>query len=222
MSMKRILAIVLAMMMVLGLAGCGGDSDSPPAGIPENPASDFEYRTITGGIEITGYKGSATEVRIPSIIEGAHVVSISGAFQNRSAITAVIIPDSVTNIGSNSFEGCKSLTSIALPDGLISLGEGVFRGSGIANITLPDSVTSVARGAFGCCFRADGRGDADTDDWDVRPTEEEIDEMWRNRPDCCDNRNLVSVTYKSVTYYAERATRSVSWDLPQEFYDNFR
>jgi hypothetical protein len=279
---KKILSLVLAGVMVLGLVGCGGDSDRPPtdnnrppandtqppppAEIPENPASDFEYRTITGGIEITGYKGSATEVRIPGVIEGAHVIAINGAFQNRSAITAVIIPDSVTSIGDNSFEGCTSLTSIALPSGLTEIGSGAFANSGLMSIELPngltiiehgafwntglasinlpdslthigngvisgteittvaipDSVTRVRSAAFRCCYR--GRGHEWYNDLPL-PTagneelEAELAEYVRNLPDCCDNRNLISATYKGVTYYAERYGE---WDLPREFYDNFR
>jgi hypothetical protein len=166
--------------MVLG-AGCGGESESPPANnnqppadstppqsptdntppqpptdntppppaeIPENPASDFEYRTITGGIEITGYRGSAIEVRIPSVIEGAHVVTINGAFQNRSAITAVIIPDSVTSIGERAFLGCTGLTSIRLPDSLTSIGERAFENTGLTSITLPDGLINIGSRAF--------------------------------------------------------------------------
>ena len=64
---------------------------------------------------VTGYDGSATEVRIPAIYQNKAVTTISNdAFRN-SAITSIIIPDSVTNIPANTFNGC-SLTSITVAE----------------------------------------------------------------------------------------------------------
>ena len=142
--MKRFIIFLLSAVLVLGLAACGGDGNSSGGGenggssgsgddadeIPENPASDFEYRTVEGGVEITGYKGSATEVRIPNVIEGAHVVSIARrAFENRSAITKVIIPDSVSRIASSVFNGCSELKNITLPDSLDAICRGWYGGT---------------------------------------------------------------------------------------------
>ena len=40
--------------------------------------------------------------------------------------STTIIPDSVTEIGSNSFRGCKNLTSIVIPDSVTTIGSEVF------------------------------------------------------------------------------------------------
>jgi predicted small lipoprotein YifL len=258
--MKKIMAIILAIVMVLGVTGCTGDVDNPPidnnrpptndnqpqppidndpapppppVGIPENPASDFNYRTVDGGVEITGYIGNTLEVKIPNIIEGAHVVSISGAFDNRSAITEIIIPDSVTNIGSRAFQG-TALTSIVLPNGIASIGDEVFANTGltsvilpnnlerigsevfantgISNITLPDTVTRVGNDGFRCCINwIDGS---------LIPEmsyEEQIEQSRSIHDERCGGLTLESVTFKGITYYVER--RGSVWDLPQEFYD---
>ena len=61
--MKRILALILALMMVVGLAACGGGNDAPsggetPAGGAETPAGGAE--TPAGGGEET----ASTELNI--------------------------------------------------------------------------------------------------------------------------------------------------------------
>ena len=43
-------------------------------------------------------------------------------------MTSIIIPESVTSIGSYVFFGCSSLTSIILPDGVTSIGNYAFSG----------------------------------------------------------------------------------------------
>ena len=61
----------------------------------------------------------------------------------------LIIPDSVTVIGSDAFSGCKGLTSIVIPDSVTSIGSDAFSGcKGLTSIAIPDSVTSIGAGAI--------------------------------------------------------------------------
>ncbi len=93
----------------------------------ENRPTDFNYTTSTDGIIITGYKGSSTTVVIPLQIDGKNVITISSyAFQNKSSIISVTIPNSVTSIGNNAFKGCTGLTSISIPNSVKSIGDLAF------------------------------------------------------------------------------------------------
>ena len=70
----------------------------------------FYFDETTG--TITKYVESDTVVVIPSKINGFTVETIGhGAFE-RSAVTSVTIPASVTEIGANAFAGCTNLTSV--------------------------------------------------------------------------------------------------------------
>ena len=64
----------------------------------------------------------------------------------------VIIPDSVTSIGSSAFWGCSGLTSITIGNSVTSIGDSAFsRCSGLTSITIPNSVTSIGNYAFMDC-----------------------------------------------------------------------
>lgn len=67
------------------------------------------------------------------------------AFAFHPELKSVIIPQSVTSIGTYTFAMCQSLTDIVLPEGITSIGEGAFYNK---HITVPSSVTSIGNGAF--------------------------------------------------------------------------
>ncbi len=76
---------------------------------------------------ITGYSGTDTEVYIPSAINGVRVTKLGdGAFENRTDITSVTIPDGITSIGDSVFYNCSKLTSITIPDSMTSMGFDAF------------------------------------------------------------------------------------------------
>ena len=90
---------------------------------------------------------------ITDLIIPDSVTSIgSSAFNGCRGLTSVTIPDSVTSIGSSAFEGCSSLTSVTIPDSVTSIGSSAFEGcSSLTSVTIPDSVTSIGSSAFAGC-----------------------------------------------------------------------
>ncbi len=128
------------------------------SGVPALAATngDFEYEVLSETdktCEITDYTGTATELEIPSILDGYTVTSIGmGAIDGCSSLTNIDIPDSVTSIGNLAFSSCTSLTSIDIPDGVTSIGGSAFMGCySLAHVNIPDSVTSIGEYAFlGC------------------------------------------------------------------------
>ncbi len=113
---------------------------------------------------------------IPDTHEGKPVVRIAKeAFCDRSDLTGVYIPDSVTEIGEKTFKGCYGLTTVRLPAGLRRIEEETFKScsrledpqlpqtleyigdfafdacNALYNITLPDTLTELGRWAFYGC-----------------------------------------------------------------------
>ncbi len=116
--------------------------------------SDFEYRILDDGtVEITDYRGSDTELSIPSDIDGYKVTKIGDyAFAYCYSLKNVTIPDSVTVIGESAFWGCTSLTDATIPDSVTKIGDYAFEHCySLTSVTIPDSVTEIGNSAFNGC-----------------------------------------------------------------------
>ena len=110
----------------------------------------FYFDPTTG--TITGYVESDTVVVIPSKINSVTVETIGhGAFE-RSAVTSVTIPDSVTAIHDGAFANCSQLTNISIPNSVTSIGFSAFEHcTSLKSITLPSSLRSISEALFFCC-----------------------------------------------------------------------
>lgn len=140
---------------------------------------DFNYTVLDDGtVEITSYNGSDDDVVIPSKIKGKKVTSIGAwAFEEYIQgpgfnIKSVVIPDTVTSIGSEAFGNCENLKKVTLPSSVTSIGTYAFSGtpwlealkknntfvvvnnilldatSAEGEVTIPDGVVTIAGGAF--------------------------------------------------------------------------
>ena len=74
------------------------------------------------------------------------------AFYKRKGVTAVEIPNSVTNIGKGAFERCTSLVSVTIGNSVIHIDDDAFRGcAALTSIIIPNSVTGIGERAFARC-----------------------------------------------------------------------
>ncbi|WKY44854.1 leucine-rich repeat protein [Eubacteriaceae bacterium ES2] len=114
---------------------------------------DYEYIDITGGVSITKYTGTDTNLVIPDTLDGKKVLAIGdSSFSCCNSLTEIYIPDSVTQIGNWAFEWCSNLSEIDIPDSVTSVGKHAFSSCmNLANINIPDSVTSIDEYTFSNC-----------------------------------------------------------------------
>lgn len=158
---------IIAGIMAVCVMGCGvpyvstvadntaitASAESEAEYTDDGTYEQLTYLNYGDHIEIFDCDESATEVVIPSEIEGVPVTSIGKwSFYDCRSLTSVTIPDSVTSIAYRAFHQCSSLTEINIPDSVTSISESAFAGcTSLTSITLPDSVISIDRYAFKGC-----------------------------------------------------------------------
>lgn len=84
---------------------------------------------------------------IASVILPNSITKIGSHSLANIAIQEVVIPETVTTIESDAFSG-SILRNVTLPEGLKSLGDGTFIGCDIRTIDLPSSLESIGGGCF--------------------------------------------------------------------------
>ena len=122
--------------------------NAPNGGI----VGDFVFSTVDGKHSLSEYSGNASEIILPDNYKGEKYAIGNNVFKNKSSITSITIPNSVTSIGDYAFYGCTGLTSITIPNSITSIGVRAFEGcSGLISITIPNSITSIGGYAFEGC-----------------------------------------------------------------------
>ena len=109
----------------------------------------------SGGLVIVNHilvDGQAAEgdIVIPS---GVTKISPCAFYGNSkpAAITSVIVPDTVTEIGAHSFLRCSTLRSVTLGSAVQAIGDMAFAQTGIGELVLPDAVTEMGAAVCYAC-----------------------------------------------------------------------
>ena len=149
MSGIRRSARIFLTVCIFALAGIAGAAAQEAQ--KANPAADFKYdlNEAGDGVVIQKYKGKATAVVIPAVIEDFPVVEVGYRAFEETNIVSIILPDSIRRIGYSCFKKCTSLQNVVLPKNLKYLSEELFYGcTALKTITLPNSIEKIYSGAF--------------------------------------------------------------------------
>ena len=109
--------------------------------------SDRTDWPANGTVVIQSYVGNNGKYKVTAIEHDAFN-------QNRTIAGQLIIPDTVTSIGSYAFSWCDKLTGdLSIPNGVTTISTFAFYGcTGLTGtLTLPDTVTTIETKAFSGC-----------------------------------------------------------------------
>ena len=117
----------------------------------------FTYILHDGKAMLALYEGDATEVTIPSKIQGCTVTKIGNyCFDRNKKIKKVTIPSTVEEIGEKAFFYCLKLASVqfAGESQLKTIKKETFRSCrDLSQITIPKSVERIEKNAFFSCSK---------------------------------------------------------------------
>lgn len=168
--MKKLLAMILATLMLVSFAACSKDGDKNQEELKDYLQNDelVDHVTLESGetyyfdqvdsesVTITKYEGPDAKhvLTVPEKLDNKTVVSISAlAFKDCTSINAVVFPESVTEIGDYAFAGCLLITSVKLSTQTTAIGTGAFQGcAALATINLAETkITEIKNNTFNAC-----------------------------------------------------------------------
>ena len=116
----------------------------------------IDYVKYTEGHRYAVRNGFTEEVYFATSELDDGSLRITGYIDNLSSVSLIIPSEingkQVTGIGGQAFEGCTGLANITIPDSVTEIGLEAFSGcTSLTNITIPDSVTEIGSSAFSGC-----------------------------------------------------------------------
>lgn len=75
------------------------------------------------------------------------------AFAENKRLTAIALPDCVTQINSGAFNNCTSLSSVNIPKSLNNISLGCFSNTALETVTIPSNIKKIYEGAFKSCAK---------------------------------------------------------------------
>lgn len=70
------------------------------------------------------------------------------SFYGSNTLVSVLLPKSITKIGSSAFDGCSDLTSVIIPNSVTTIGKSAFSSCKLNEIVIPEGVETIEYGAF--------------------------------------------------------------------------
>ena len=144
--MKKMGMILITLVVVLQTTAALAISERYVSG-------DYVYRLNDGKATIIVYNGTATDLELPSHIDGYPVTKVAlGKGNIVEGIQTVTIPYGVEVIGSSAFERFTDLVSVTIPDSVTTIEYRAFADcNSLTSIAIPESVTTIGVGAIAEC-----------------------------------------------------------------------
>ena len=142
-----------------------------------------EYPTVA-----MHWEGFSFNINLEVMPEIPSTINRMPSFEGCTSLTNVVIPDSITEIGSTKFQDCIGLTSVIIPNGVTEIGSSAFNNcTSLESIIIPASITTLYSSIFCNCTSLSNIAFAGTV------------EQWNNINKIGNNWTLIGVSHESNT-----------------------
>ena len=119
----------------------------------DNVKNQIETLAFPGDIPLPASASYYTpNLKICVLKEGRRDLDSEEFFQGSTSLEEVIVPNTITTIGTETFRGCINLVTALIPTSVINIKSGAFYGcTSLPNAIIPDSVVSIGDNAFRDC-----------------------------------------------------------------------
>lgn len=177
--MKKIYLIIVGLLLTIGLKAQVEKTIENTAGQLNSLLTDEELNTITdltikGTLDARDFRVMRNAMPVLSVLDisGTTILEYSTLYPantipghpydvpfsesfsllQKTTLTAVKLPPTVTEIGQDAFYGCTNLVSINFPEGLLSIGRAAFFScTSLTSVELPSSLTTMGLQVFERC-----------------------------------------------------------------------
>jgi len=119
--------------------------------LPNLSELDLSQATIAAYTGTEGTKGTSS-ITYPANSTPKSAFYNSTTYQGKRSLTTVLLPNSTTIIGDDSFARCAGLSSFTIPSSVKSIEYGAFSEcTGLTSVVVPSSVISIGFAAFSNC-----------------------------------------------------------------------
>lgn len=130
--------------VIVSYSGAGGDVITVPATV-----GGYTVHTVGKGTNNQVFNSSLSATGLV-FSEGISVINKEAVYNCKYITGSLVIPSTVTSIGSNSFYNCIGFTELVLSEGLVTIEQRAFNGcTGFTgSLVIPSTVTSIGANAF--------------------------------------------------------------------------
>ncbi len=162
--MKRFISVFISMLVFISIF----TAITTYAEVKTHRKDGYVYTYKNDGVQILHYFGKASNVTVPSEIDGKKVVKLGvdyndeykdeidaldeAGFSGNKYVKTVTVPSGIKSFGSGVFSECKNLKKVVFKNGISQITRSMFSGCvSLETISIPETVTNIGAEAFAEC-----------------------------------------------------------------------
>ena len=108
--------------------------------------------SITAGFDLSAYAETNGDLQYTVLDNGTATITGYNGSPTDLNIPSTIDGHTVTSISDYAFYWCESITSVTIPNSVTTIGRGAFMGTSLKSVTIPNDVSTIEDSVFQSCL----------------------------------------------------------------------